>query len=411
LSWADPLSAECSTFAKRLAIPRLVSDGIDVANSMRIIDQGLIYDATNAPPERRSCAFTSLLARTDGSFLCSFRAAPGRDLPGGKLRIMGSANGWVWEVVQPGLTHRLDGVEGDMYAGYLAELTPGVLTGSFVWVDRSNPNLSFVNPVTAGVLQMRNLLATSDDGGVTWHDWREVDLGPEQGCSCTGPVFEIEPGVLAFPYETWKSYDDPSPGTHTASLRLSRDGGQRWDERAIVAADPESKIFYWDQRIAVHPETGALAAMFCTHDRELATDIGNHICWHGLGREWSVPIPTGWSGQHCQPVALSGDRLAAVHTERTPPGGIIVRLSEDFGRSWPDDQTLRVYEPPAKPDDAQSNFEEFWQSMMAWPFGHPRAVVTPEGDLLVAWYAGAADVIGMNWARVALDSSVLDWSR
>ena len=40
--------------------------------------------------------------------------------------------------------------------------------------------------------------------------------------------------------------------------------------------------------------------------------------------------------------------------------------------------------------------------MMTWPFGHPRAVVTPEGDMLVAWYAGSDDVIGMRWARVTV---------
>src|SRR5687767_6760084 len=98
---------------------------------MRLVEHGTIYDAESAPPDRRSCAFTSLVALSDGTFRCSFRAAPGRDLPGGKLRIMGSANGRDWEVVHSGLTHQLGGIEGDMYAGYLAELTPGVLTGSF----------------------------------------------------------------------------------------------------------------------------------------------------------------------------------------------------------------------------------------------------------------------------------------
>lgn len=370
---------------------------------MRLIDRGIIYDAVGAPVERRSCAFTSLLALSDGSFRCSFRAAPGRDLPGGTLRIMGSTDGRKWSVVHPGLTHELDGIEGDMYAGYLAELEPGVLTGSFVWVDRSDPDLSFVNPVTAGVLQMRNLLATSDDGGATWHDWREMDLGPEEGCSCTGPVFPPEAGVLAFPYETWKSYDDPGPGNHTASLRLSRDGGESWDERRIVAADPDGRVFFWDQRIAVHPESGELVAMFWTHDRRAASDIDNHICWSaGIGAPWSWPVSTGWPGQHCQPVALGGDRLAAVHTERTPPGGIVVRLSEDFGHNWNEAHTMRVYQPAAQPAEAETNFEDFWQSMMEWPFGHPRSVVTPEGDLLVAWYAGADDVIGIEWARISL---------
>jgi hypothetical protein len=373
---------------------------------MRLVEQGLIYDAEQAPPNRRSCAFTSLLALSDGSYRCTFRAAPGRDLPGGALCVMGSGNGRDWDVVHPGLTHEVDGIEGDMYAGYLAELTSGVLTGSFVWVDRSNPELSFVHPETAGVLEMRNLIATSHDGGATWENWRELDLGPEQGCSCTGPIFVPEPGVFAFPYETWKAYDDPSPGSHTASLRLSRDGGLAWNERRIVAADPNEQIFYWDQRIAVHPETGELVAMFWTHDREVGADIDNHIAWStGVDAPWSRPISTGWSGQHCQPLALGGDMLAAIHTGRTAPGGIIVRLSDDFGRTWDAAPPLRLYDPPASPANADSSFEEFWQSMMTWPFGHPRAVATPEGDMLAAWYAGNDDVIGMRWARISVRES------
>lgn len=375
-------------------------------NQVRLVDRGSIYDAGTPPPERRSCAFTSLAVLSDGSFRCSFRAAPGRDMPGGKLRIMGSRDGRHWDVVHPGLTIELDGIVGDMYAGYLAELTPGVMTGSFVWVDRSDPNLSFVHPETAGVLEMRNLVATSTDGGATWSDWRELDLGPDTGCSCTGPIFEAEPEVLAFPYETWKSYEDPSPGSHTASLRLARDGGRTWDERRIVAADPEERIFYWDQRIAVHPSTGELVAMFWTHDRELGTDIDNHIAWSsGVDDPWTMPISTGWSGQHCQPVALGGDMLAAVHTERSAPGGIIVRLSDDFGRTWDAAPPLRIYDPTTPAANTGGSFEEFWQSMMQWPFGHPRAVVTPEEQLLVAWYAGLDDVIGMRWARIDFETS------
>ncbi|MCA9858231.1 MAG: exo-alpha-sialidase [Thermomicrobiales bacterium] len=370
---------------------------------MRLVDQGVIYDAEQAPPERRSCAFTSLVTLRDGSYRCSFRAALGRDIPGGKLRIMGSEHGSDWNVVHPGLSHVIDGIEGDLYAGYLAELEPGVLTGSFVWVDRSDPNRSFVHPETAGVLEMRNLIAVSTDGGATWSGWQEVELGPEAGCSCTGPIFEIESGVLAFPYETWKSYEDPRPGSHTASLRLSRDNGRTWNERIIVAADPDERIFFWDQRIAVHPGTGELVAMFWTHDRQAGADIDNHIAWSsGATEPWSRPASTGWAGQHCQPLALGGYRLAAIHTERTARGGIIVRLSEDFGRTWRDDSMLRIYEPAAAASSDAESFEEFWQSMMTWPFGHPRAVVTPDGDILGAWYAGSNDVIGMRWARVAI---------
>ena len=186
---------------------------------------------------------------------------------------------------------------------------------------------------------------------------------------------------------------------------MSHDGGQTWGERRIVAADPDERVFYWDQRIAIHPATGELVAMFWTHNRETGADLDNHIAWSdGVHRHWSLPVPAGWLGQHCQPLSLGGEWLAAIHTERTVPGGIIVRLSNDYGRTWQAEPAVKIYEPPSERGDSPTSFEQFWQSMMTWPFGHPRAVVTSEGDILAAWYAGSNDVIGMQWARIATDN-------
>ncbi|MCC6944916.1 MAG: exo-alpha-sialidase [Thermomicrobiales bacterium] len=373
---------------------------------MEIVDAGLIFDAEAADSSGRSNAFTSLTRLSDGSYRAAFRSAPGRDIAGGRLRIMGSDDGRVWSTIHPGLTRSIDDIEGDMYAGYFTESEPGALLGAFVWVDRSNPDLSFVHPQTAGILPTRNLLATSHDGGATWFDWWEVDLGPEQGCTVTGPVFAWGDGTLALPYETWKFYEDASPGSHTASLRLSPDRGRSWIDRKIVAADPESRLFYWDQRMAVDPGSGEAVAMFWTHDRQEGQDVENHIAWSsGPGMSWSTPQPAGWRGQHCQPLWLDDSRLLAVYVERDSPGGIALRLSPDFGRTWPGDDYLRVYDHAATATRSSDGFEAFWQEMMTWQFGHPRAVLNPDGTILIAWYAGHADATSVHWARVAARSS------
>ncbi len=331
---------------------------------MRILDRGLIYDATAAPLERQSCALTSLIALGAGSYRCAFRAAPGRDIPGGKLRIMGSANGRDWETVHLGLSHRLDGIEGDVYAGYFAELEPRILTGAFVWVDRSNPDLSFVNPETAGVLEMRNLLATSVDGGASWHNWRELDLGPEEGCSCTGPIFEAAPGVLGFPYETWKSYDDPRPGVHTASLRLSYDGGLTWNERDMVAADPLHRLFFWIT-IAVQPESGERGDVLDSRP-ERAPIRKPHLLEapHGRGLELG-PASTVWPGRlpaHC----TRWRPLAAVHPNNVAGRivGASLTISPHLARRC---GPAYLHHQPDRP--RRRLLREFWQSMMTWPFG------------------------------------------
>ncbi len=374
---------------------------------MQVVDRGVIYDAAAAPPNGRSAAFTSLTLLSNGDLIAAFRIGTGRDAPDGRLRIMRSRNsGRTWDTMHPGLTATIDGVAGNLYAGYFTELNRDRLLGAFVWVDRSNPDLSFVNPETAGVLPMRTLLAESGNSGVSWSEFREVDLTPQQGCSCTGPIFELENRTLALPYESWKEYDDPNPGHHTASLRLSSDGGENWPDMVVVAADPESSMFYWDQRIGRHPITGEFVAMFWTHDRNAEVDVENHISWADRsGRIWSRPAPTGWRGQHCQPIALGGDRLAAIYVHRHDPPSLCAVMSDDFGKTWKPDSEIAFYTSKVgtEPGSAGTRaFEEFWQDMMAWRFGHPRGVLLPDGDLMIAYYAGDSDSTSMHWARIRL---------
>ena len=251
------------------------------------------------------------VALHDGSFRCSFRAAPGRDLPGGKLRIMGSANGRDWDVVHPGLTHELDGIEGDMYAGYLAELTPGELTGSFVWVDRSNPELSFVNPETAGVLEMRNLLATSRDGGATWNDWRELDLGPEQGCSCTGPSLRDRTRRAGV---SLRNLEVVRRSIAWIAHRVAATFARRWRD---LGRAPHRRRRSGRAHLLLGSAHGRAPGnrrarrhvLDARPSRSAPTSTTTSPGQIGAESTWSWPESTGWSGQHCQPLALGGSRL------------------------------------------------------------------------------------------------------
>ncbi len=374
---------------------------------MRVIAGGTIFDAAEAPVNCRSCAFTSVARLTDGTLLVAFRNATGRDTPDGRLRIMRSRDvGRTWETIVPGMTTAVDGIEGNLYSGYFTEFEPGRLVGAFVWVDRSDPERSFVNPDTAGVLPMRALTAESTDGGATWHAFRTVDLSPHVGCSVTGPIMRLPGDVLALPYERWKEYDDPRPGDHGAQLRLSRDGGLTWSETVTVASDPDAHVFYWDQRIAVHPETGQLVGMFWTHDRRVEQDTENHIAWGTPdGLDWTSPRPTGWRGQHCEPIAVGGDRLVALYVHRHDPPSLRAVLSEDFGQAWQTGTEIVFYDSAigTEPGAAGTRvFEEFWQDMMAWRFGHPRGVLLPDGSLFVAYYAGDERATSMRWSHIEL---------
>ena len=222
-------------------------------------------------------------------------------------------------IVYLGLPERwLDGVIGETRSFNLAELEPGVLTATTLWTDRSDPSRPWVHPQTQGLLPMRSHHSTSTDGGWHWSAPRPIEL-PHPSSSTTGPLLRLADGALAQPFEHWKDYEDPSQGVPRAMLRLSHDDGATWTEDVIVAADPRNETFFWDQRLATHPDTGELVAMFWTFDRVAGRDLAIHIAWGSPdGRRWTTPQPTPLDGQHCQPISIGGARA---WSRRTPTGG------------------------------------------------------------------------------------------
>ena len=178
-----------------------------------------------------------------------------------------------------------------------------------------------------------------------------------------------------------------------------------WPDYVTVAEHPDNALAYWDQRLAIHPETGQLAAMFWTHDFAAGSDLDIHIAWGSAdGRTWSTPQPTGLPGQHCQPLALGGDRLVAVYTHRRNPPGIALSISDDYGKTWDRTQDLMVYDSTEGTESGAADnrsLAELCSDMERWRFGHPRAVRLPDGEVFVVFYAGDDHVKSARWARVA----------
>jgi hypothetical protein len=171
-----------------------------------------------------------------------------------------------------------------------------------------------------------------------------------------------------------------------------------------VAKHPQNRLAYWDERLAIHPDTRQMVAMFWTHDFNARIDRDVHIAWGTAdGRSWTTPIGTGLPGQHCQPIPIGGDRLLAVYANRDNPPGITASLSTDFGQTWNRSHDVMVYnstvgtESGAKGSRSQA---ELWNDMIAWRFGHPRGLLLPTGEVFVVFYAGDDEIKSAHWARL-----------
>ena len=273
---------------------------------MFVEDRGLVYDATRQPPSRGAASFCELTRLDDAALLCVFQVGPCKNDATSTLHLCRSDDdGQTWTDLPSEFETRFDGTPGSLGAGVVAEVEPGRLILMATWWDRSEPDRPLFDPETQGVLHSKLLRAFSTDRGESWTSWDEVPAPGLSGYSLTGPILRWPDGTLGVALESYKEFDDPEPRHHAAWLFLSRDGGQTFPNRALVAQHPEHRVYYWDQRLCVGPATGELVGMFWTHDLQEQQDLNVHLRRASLRGDELIasPIePTSIPGQIGTPV-------------------------------------------------------------------------------------------------------------
>lgn len=381
---------------------------------MRILDQGIVYDASGAPLSRRFCAFTNTTVLSDGRILVEFHAGSAKESPDENVLMRLSADdGRTWDAMSDGLEPlTVDGRLGSWHHGRATELAPGHLLGAFWWLDRSDPSRPMINPETTGTLPNRIFLMESYDDGRTWSHQQEVDTRPFPSVALMGAPLVLADGSIAVVSEAWKTYDDTGYGEHSAILSISHDNGHTFERSVVVAHDPANRVLYWDQRLAVDPESGRLVGMFWTHDHVAGQDRNAHIAWSTTpdGTSWSTPADAGFAGQIPRPLILPGGRgrILCVYVHRHWPPSLRAILSLDFGRTWDAANELIFYEhasgPQAGMDVQQRGFADYYADMGLWNFGHVEPGLLPDGTIFAAFYAGDSQSLSVRWVRFQLDN-------
>lgn len=375
-----------------------------------IEDQGLILDAAQQSLSGRIAYFTSLCVLRSGAILCGCQNGPGKHAPNSTIRLSRSLDGGrTWELLPAVFETRLEGTAGSLGAAELVEVAPGRLLLLGTWLDRSDPRRPLFDPVTEGILKSKQLLSVSTDDGQTWSAWRELSMSELKGCTLTGPIIQWADGAIAFPFESFKEYDDPRPGRHAAWLIVSRDGGTTFSPPLLVAQHPEHEVYYWDQRLCAGREPGEFTALFWTHDLAGQRDLNVHLRHGVVAGDEIVAGPlraTTIPGQIAAPLRLDDGRLLALVVDRGRPGTMTLWSSPDGGESWPAADRLVVYTHDERAAVTQGrdhvDFKQYWEDMGKWSFGHPAIRLLADGRLLLAWYAGTPDCMSLRWARIRI---------
>ena len=376
-------------------------------------DRGIIFDATQQPPERRIAYFTSLCLLKSGTILCGFQSGPSKHAVTSTVRLCRSADGGRnWELMSAEFETKINGRPGSLGGAEMVEVAPGRILLCSTWFDRSEPERPLFDPVTEGILHSKQLLAVSNDEGQTWSPWRELSTGELKGCALTGPLLHWDDGTIGISFESFKEFDDLRPGRHAAWLTISRDGGESFLPPLQVAQHPQHEIYYWDQRLCPGHHSGEFTALFWTHHLIEKRDLDVHLR-HGCVSVQSDgtatiechPIhQTPIRGQIAAPCYLPDGRLVAFVVDRNRPGTLSLWCSSDRGINWPPSEqlVLHTHEEQAAITQGSSNidFKQYWEDMVKWSFGHPAVRLLDPSHLLLAWYAGSPTEMSLHWARV-----------
>jgi hypothetical protein len=380
-------------------------------SGMRVEARVLISSASDRPPSEAAACFTGLARLADGTLFAAFQCGRVKHAADSTVKLFRSTDaGHTWREVPTRWRQSFDGVPGSLTAGEIIEAMPGRLLMFAGWFERSDPARPLFNPATEGILPARQLVAESADGGWTWSDWRELPTPGLTGTAVTGPAVAWPGGTVAFAFESFKEYHDPSPPKHGAWLLVSRDAGRTFGPPWCVARDPADRVYYWDQRLCRGPRPGEFVALFWAHDRARLHDLNVHLLRATLDdlagphppRPRELPVP----GQIAAPLLLPDGRLLAFVVDRGRPGTLTLWLSPDGGVTWPADRKLVAHTHDERAavnrQDylAGVDFAAYWEDMGKWSFGHPALVRLGGTKVLAAFYAGPPGQLSVHWVRI-----------
>jgi len=377
---------------------------------MKIVESGtLSYGEPGSP--RAALTFPSLLALENGTLLAALRAGSTKDSADETIELHHSDDGGrTWRERQrlsrPDILAELGGARGTLKVCYLTEIAPGRLLAAAMWVDRTTyPGQPLFNAATEGCLPMFILLAESQNDGASWTPWRILPLPDEIGpASLTSPILRLADGTLAISVETNKHYHDASTWYQRVVLVHSRDGGLTWGAPITAGQDASGRIFNWDQRLGLAPD-GTIGAFIWTYDCQTHRYLNMHrrISADG-GKTWSEAQDLGFADQAGRPAVLPDGTVVLPWVDRFGTRSIRARLAAAIDAPFDPASEVVLYTLDTTPDHGAGDGDTgaLLADMALWTFGLPYAEALPDGDVLVAYYAGSPAAMDIRWARLRI---------
>lgn len=105
-------------------------------------------------------------------------------------------------------------------------------------------------------------------------------------------------------------------------------------------------------------------------------------------------------------VEVERGRLLLFVVDRRGPCTMTLWQSPDDGLTWPEDERLVIHNHDERAKVAHGgaaiDFNQYWEDMGKWSFGHPALSQPDDRQVLCAFYAGTPDCMSIHWARIRI---------
>ncbi len=337
----------------------------------------------------RDSAFPQAVQLPDGDILCSFSVGGGAHATGGSDWARSRDGGETWTLegtLLPG--------EGDTSNALKLSLAADGRT-IYAYGSQAYRRAGEV----FGETRNEAIFLHSTDGGHSWSDPRVIPMMGHEKLEISHGILPLPSGRLLAPSATLDSEDTLGKQVLAA---ISEDGGNSWNQHVVVFEDPEGKLGYLEQKLAMLDSNRLIATCWTVTLGEIADQEDSFVLSQDEGLTWSEPKSTGISGQTMTPIPLGGDRLLVFYNRRYGQQGIVANLVTFTSERWTIHHEDLLYDPGTsqeRPQDLETGVDEF----AGFQFGFPTAIRLEDGSFLATHWSQENGRFGIRWTRLRLD--------
>ena len=347
-----------------------------------------------------TCSYPLTTVRQDGTVVCVYRQGAKKHSHDGVLVAQASVDlGRAWsdpEIVYDGTSENRT-----VSMGAACETPSRNLLAVCGTIEGLRPEV-YMFDEEAEKLPLRVFVRRQTEGSSEWSEPEVLEPGILEKADPSAKPFVLPDGSVFVPLE-FKAAN----GCLGTGAVISRDNGRSFGEPFVCVLDSSGKENWCDARFAVLHD-GRILMMLWTFIQENEQTIELHRCYSSdLGRTWSKPESTGFTGQVTAPIETASGTVIAASNYRQSPEGIRLWYSYDAGLSWDCDRPLQMWDAtqarmlgtPVERSEAPKDNDGVWKALAGFQFGTPDLVKLKDGSVLLTYYATLDEVSHIRACR------------